>query len=92
MAADAEDEEEETGESEEGSGVRYLTELERLSYNVSAIDNDTSVVPRGAFMRNAANDLVRDTTFKGRSMYFFRMRQMLLVFLKKDNDLGLFCS
>ncbi|CEP00244.1 unnamed protein product (mitochondrion) [Plasmodiophora brassicae] len=44
---------------------RQMTELERLSWTVQAIDDATHIVIRGAYSRNAANDLTPSPTFAG---------------------------
>lgn len=61
------EEEEAEPEEEEDPEARKFTELERLAYNVKQIDEATSIVPKGLYIRNASNDLVRDSTFKGLS-------------------------
>ena len=44
---------------------KNFTELDRLSYVVQAIDNDTNVVPVGAFKLTPDHELQRNLYFKG---------------------------
>jgi hypothetical protein len=61
---------EEAGQETPGKD-RQITELERLSYVVSVIEKDTSVVPRGAYLRTASNDVLPDPAFKGVSTVLY---------------------
>jgi hypothetical protein len=63
---DGEEEEEEEEEPEEEEGEegavakpkeRKLTELERLAWSVSSIENDCCIVPRGAYVLTPAGDI-----------------------------------
>lgn len=47
------------------AGPKNYTELDRLSYVVSAIENDTHVVPEGAFKLTPKHELRRNLAFKG---------------------------
>jgi len=66
-----EDEEEEEADEENEENAkkdpppRKLTELERLAWTVSTINNDTSVVPVGAWFMNPTGDVVKDQAYKG---------------------------
>jgi len=77
-AEPAEGEEAEESEATEGkeaepkpTGPRYkeeartITEEERLAILVESIDSDCAVVPRGAFVMNAAHQVVLNTAFGG---------------------------
>ena len=44
-----------------------LTELLRLAFHVSAIDNECSVIPQGAMKLTVAHEVERDEKFKGLS-------------------------
>ena len=46
---------------------KNYTELDRLSYVVYAIENDTHVVPEGAFKLTPKHELIRNLAFKGLS-------------------------
>lgn len=68
------DEEEEEPEPEEDEGdeekapdpsKRKLTELERLSHTVLCIDQDTCVVPRGAFIMTPVGLITKNKSFEG---------------------------
>jgi len=71
FAEKPEDEEEEEADEENEENAkkdpppRKLTELERLAWTVSTINNDTSVVPVGAWFMNPTGDVVKDQAYKG---------------------------
>jgi len=47
---------------------RRLTELERLSYNVREIENETCIVPRGLYYLTATGSIQRNPNFGGLSV------------------------
>ena len=60
--------EEEPAEDEEGEGAvpkEVFTEQYRLSHTVACIDHDVSVVPRGAFIVDAAHKVTQNKFFEG---------------------------
>eukprot|EP00826_Nyctotherus_ovalis_P028724 TRINITY_DN2265_c0_g1_i4.p1 TRINITY_DN2265_c0_g1~~TRINITY_DN2265_c0_g1_i4.p1 ORF type:complete len:192 (-),score=52.50 TRINITY_DN2265_c0_g1_i4:142-717(-) len=69
---------------------KNFTELDRLAYVVSAIDNDTHVVPLGAFKLTPEHELNRNIYFKGLDKSEVGMEERYLHFrgvqdlLKKD--------
>ncbi len=67
--AEEDEEEEEDDEEEEGAQKppkpERFSELHRLSFVVGQIDQDTAVVPRGAYIVSATHQVLRNTAFTG---------------------------
>jgi len=66
-----EDEEDEEEEDEDGQPKkpkeRKLTEVERLSYTVQSIDDDTNIAPLGAFQLTPTGEIIKNNSFPGLS-------------------------
>lgn len=47
---------------------RKLNELERLAYQVRAIDHDTAIVPKGQYYLTATGEILQNHAFKGKNL------------------------
>ena len=79
-SAEKKDELEESEEEKPILIPKNFTELDRLAYVVSAIDNDTHVVPLGAFKLTPEHELQRNTYFKGLDKSEIKMEEKYLHF------------
>lgn len=77
-----EDEEEEDGEEGETKKPkeRKLTELERLSWTVMTIENDTAIIPKGIMVLTPVGDITRNMHFKGLSSTEIRSMDNFVLF------------
>jgi radial spoke head protein 9 len=86
---DEEEEEEEDEEGEEGTKKpkeRKLSELERISYTVQAIDYNCSIVPKGQFQLSSTGVITRNKHFAGLSASAAAKKENYVLFRDATNE------